>query len=58
MEAQVLRRKITGRCFFENSYQKALEAFTLNQTVPNATVAKKVLDEMIEENGDYWVDLN
>ena len=58
MEAQVAAEKLLVDAFFENSYQKALEAFTLNQTVPNATVAKKVLDEMIEENGDYWVDLN
>jgi len=58
MEAQVASEKLLVDAFFENSYQKALEAFTLNQTVPNADVAKKVLDELIEANGDYWVELN
>lgn len=58
MEAQVAAEKLLVDAFFENSYQKALEAFTLNQTVPNATVAKQVLDEFIEANGDYWVKLN
>jgi len=57
MEAQVASEKLLVDAFFENSYQKALEAFTLNQTVPNADVAKKVLDELIEVNGDYWVEL-
>ncbi|MCI7238478.1 MAG: 6-phospho-alpha-glucosidase [Anaerococcus sp.] len=57
MEAQVAAEKLLVDAHFENSYQKALEAFTLNQTVPNADVAKKVLDEMIEANGDYWVEL-
>lgn len=57
MEAQVAAEKLLVDAFFEESYQKALEAFTLNQTVPNAEVAKKVLDEMIEANGHYWVPL-
>lgn len=57
MEAQVASEKLLVDAFFENSYQKALEAFTLNQTVPNAEVAKKVLDEMIVVNKDYWVEL-
>lgn len=57
MEAQVAAEKLLVDAFFENSYQKALESFTLNQTVPNATVAKQVLDEFIEVNGDYWVEL-
>lgn len=58
MEAQVASEKLLVDAFFENSYQKAFESFSLNQTVPNADVAKKVLDEFIEANGDYWVELN
>jgi len=58
MEAQVASEKLLVDAFYENSYQKALEAFTLNQTVPNADIAKKVLDEFIKVNGDYWVTLN
>lgn len=57
MEAQVASEKLLVDAFFENSYQKALEAFALNQTVPNATVAKKVLNDFIEANGNYWVEL-
>lgn len=57
MEAQVAAEKLLVDAFFEHSYQKALEAFTLNQTVPNAMVAKQVLDEMIKANGSYWVEL-
>lgn len=57
MEAQVAAEKLLVDAFFENSYQKALQAFTLNQSVPNATVAKKVLDEFIEANKGYWPEL-
>lgn len=57
MEAQVAAEKLLVDAFFEQSYQKALEAFTLNQTVPNVDVAKVILDEFIEINGDYWVEL-
>ena len=41
----------------EGSYQKALEAFTLNRTIPSARVAKEVLDDMIEANKGYWPEL-
>ncbi|GAA0480246.1 6-phospho-alpha-glucosidase [Alkalibacterium indicireducens] len=58
MEAQVASEKLLVDGFYENSYQKVLEAFTLNQSVPNADVAKKILDEFIEVNGDHWVELN
>ena len=57
MEAQVASEKLLVDAFFEESYQKALEAFTLNQTVDSAIKAKKVLDEFIEVNKDYWPEL-
>lgn len=57
MEAQVAAEKLLVDAFFEGSYQKALQSFSLNQTVPNVNVAKKVLDEFIEVNGDMWVKL-
>lgn len=57
MEAQVAAEKLLVDAFFEGSYQKALEAFTLNQTVPSARVAKLVLDEMIIANEGYWPEL-
>ncbi|ALV21487.1 family 4 glycosyl hydrolase [Carnobacterium antarcticum] len=57
MEAQVAAEKLLVDAYFENSYQKALQAFTLNQTVPSARLAKLVLDEMIEANKEYWPKL-
>ena len=30
---------------------------TLSKTVPSAAVAKEILDEMIEANGDWWPEL-
>ena len=41
----------------EGSYEKALQAFTLNRTIPSAAVAKAVLDDMIEANQGYWPEL-
>ena len=58
MEAQVAAEKLLVDAYFENSYEKALQAFTLNLTVPNATIAKIILDEMIVVNKDYWPQLN
>lgn len=57
LEVQNAAEKLLVDAFFNNSYQRALEAFTLNRTVPNVTVAKQILDEMIECNGAYWVPL-
>ena len=57
MEAQVAAEKLLVDAYFEESYQKALQAFTLNQTVPSMIVAKKVLDDMIIANGEQWPTL-
>ena len=57
MEAQLASEKLLVDAFFENSYYKALQAFSLNQTVPNTELAKKILDEFIEANGDFWPEL-
>lgn len=57
MEAQVASEKLLVDAFFEQSYQRALEAFTLNQSVPNAVIAKRVLDELVKKNGEFWVKL-
>lgn len=58
MEAQVAAEKMLVDAFFEQSYQKAFEAFALNQTIPNADVAKTVLDELLVANKDFWVNLH
>lgn len=57
MEAQVAAEKLLVDAYFEGSYQKALQAFTLNQSVPNANVAKQILDDMIKANKEYWPEL-
>lgn len=57
MEAQNAAEKLLVDGYFEGSYQKVLQAFTLNQTVPSADKAKKVLDDLIVANKDYWPEL-
>lgn len=57
MEAQVAAEKLLVDAYFEHSYQKALQAFTLNQTVPSARLAKIILDEMIVANKGFWPEL-
>jgi maltose-6'-phosphate glucosidase len=42
----------------EGSYEKVLQAFTLNKTVPSMSVAKAILDDMIEANKGYWPELH
>ena len=39
------------------SYLKMLQALTLNKCVPNANVARKILDDFIEANKAYWPEL-
>lgn len=58
MEAQVAAEKLLVDAYFEKSYGKALQAFTLNQTIPSAAVAKKVLDDFIVANEKYWPELS
>lgn len=57
IEAQVASEKLLVDAYFENSYLKALQAFTLNQTVNSMHTAQKVLDEFIKVNGNLWPEL-
>lgn len=57
MMQQLNCEKLLVEGCIEGSYQKVLEAFTLNKTVPSMTVAKAVLDDMIEANKAYWPEL-
>lgn len=54
---QLNSEKLLVEGCIEGSYQKVLEAFTLNKTVPSMNVAKAVLDDMIEANKGYWPEL-
>lgn len=58
MEQQVAVEKLVVDAWIERSYQKLWQALTLSKTVPSATVAKQILDELIEANKDYWPELH
>jgi maltose-6'-phosphate glucosidase len=57
IEGQLAYEKLVVDAFFDNNYSKMLQALTLNRTVINAPVARKILDELIEANKDYWPEL-
>ena len=50
--------KLVVEAAIEHSYEKALMAFTLSKTVPSLLVAKKILDDMIEANKEFWPELH
>lgn len=56
-EQQEASEKLLVEAAIEGSYEKALMSFTMNKTVPSAFVAKKILDDMIEANKNYWPEL-
>lgn len=58
MMQQVNSEKLLVEGCIEGNYEKVLQSFTLNKTVPSASVAKAILDEMIEANKGYWPELN
>ncbi len=55
---QLNSEKLIVEAAIEGSYEKALQAFTLNKTIPSMKVAKAVLDDLIEANKGYWPELN
>ena len=58
MEQQVSVEKLVVEAWVEKSYQKLWQAITLSKTVPSASVAKSILDDLIEANKEYWPELN
>ena len=58
LENQIAAEKLLLDAYFEHSYQKALQAFTLNRIVPSARVAKELLDKFIKANEGFWPELN
>lgn len=54
MEQQVSVEKLTVEAWIEGSYQKLWQALTLSKTVPSASVAKAILDDLIKANKKYW----
>ena len=57
IESQYAYEKLTVEAYLEGSYEKALQALTLNRLVVDAKRARKVLDSLIEANSDYWPEL-
>ncbi|GKU84881.1 6-phospho-alpha-glucosidase [Niallia sp. NCCP-28] len=57
MEQQVSVEKLVVEAWEEGSYQKLWQAMTLSKTVPSASVAKSILDDLIEANKNFWPTL-
>lgn len=58
IEQQVAVEKLVVQAYLEKSYQKLWQALTLSKTVPSASVAKEILDDLIEANKDFWPELS
>ncbi len=58
IEQQVSVEKLVVQAYLEKSYQKLWQALTLSKTVPSASVAREILDELIEANKDFWPELS
>ncbi|WP_432463269.1 MULTISPECIES: 6-phospho-alpha-glucosidase [unclassified Agarivorans] len=54
MEQQVAVEKLVVEAWIEGSYQKLWQAISLSKTVPSASVARAILDDLIEANKEYW----
>lgn len=49
--------KLVVDAWEQRSYQHLWQAITLSKTVPSASVAKAILDELLEANKAYWPEL-
>ena len=58
MEEQVSVEKLAVSAWIDHSYQELWQALTLSKTVPSASVAKQILDDLIIANKDYWPELH
>lgn len=57
IEQQYAYEKLTCDAYFAGSYLKALQALTLNRTVTDMYLAKKILDELLIANKEFWPEL-
>lgn len=57
MEEQLAVERLVVEAWMEGSYLKLWQALTLSKTVPSASVAKQILDDLIEANKEYWPEL-
>src|SRR5699024_2390264 len=54
IENQYASEKLIVEAYYESSYNKLMQALTLNRTIVHAPTAKAVLDDLIDANKDYW----
>lgn len=54
MEMEKSYEVLAVEACLEEDYDKALKALTLNLTIPSASLAKKVLDDLIKSNKGYF----
>ena len=54
LENQYACEKLLVEATLEGNYQKLLMAFTENRVVRDAELAKKIIADFIEVNGEYW----
>ena len=57
MEGQLAYENLTVDAYFEKSYEKALQALTMNRTVVDAGKAKAILDDLLDINKGKWPEL-
>ena len=57
MEGQLAYESLTVDAYFEKSYEKALQALTMNRTVVDAGKAKAILDDLLDINKGKWPEL-
>lgn len=57
IENQYAYEKLVVDGYFEQDYNKILQALTLNRTVTDVSKAKAILDDLIEANKEYWPEL-
>ncbi|ADL05894.1 6-phospho-alpha-glucosidase [Lacrimispora saccharolytica] len=57
MEEQLAVERLVVEAWIEGSYLKLWQALTLSKTVPSASVAKQILDDLMEANKEYWPEL-
>lgn len=58
MQQQLAVEQLVVDAWIEHSYRKLWQAITVSKTVPSASVAKLILDELIASNKEYWPELS
>ena len=57
LEGQYASEKLAVEAVFEESYDKALQSLVVNRTVVDTDIARKILNDYIEVNQDYFPTL-